>query len=418
MKKLVIALVAVCVIAVIALSVIQLKDKAPAPAVPAADAAAETVTAQEPETAETEETVDATVGAEAPATSSYLDYELLFAAFTPDDVAVTINSHEIKWDEYYNWLTYYTTNLEYYMNMYAMYGYVMNWDDVADKETGATCADEALSTSLEFIEQIYNTLDYAEANGYMTDDIYTKLDEDIDAEIENLILNGMLPEGAGVEEFDAYLHESQSDIEQYRQITLFGEVADAMYKSIYGENNENVSDEDANAYFADNGYVIANHILVMNSNMETGEEFTEEQIAENLAFAQKLTDELNAIEDTSEREARFLELKQEYDQDTGKVYYPNGYVFGDGQMVPEFYEASLALGEYEVSDPVLTSYGYHVIMRLPDDCDAIIMSDNVSAREMCGTRMFNDLMEEIMANCKAEFAPALANFNLLDYLEK
>lgn len=410
MKKLVIALVAVLIIAVGALTVFQLRDKAPAVKQPAP-----TAEAQQPAQDSTE-TVDATVGAEAPAAAPHLDYDALFAAHNPDEIAVTVNGHEINWAEYYSWISYYTNNMEYYMNMYAQYGYTMGWDSVINEENGTTVADEAITTSLQFVEQIYNTLDYAEANGYVSEDIYAKLEEDVNAEIANLVMNGMLPEGAGVEEFNAYLQESHSNIEQYRSITLFGEIADAMYAEIFGEKSEKVSDAEALAYFADNGYVIANHILFMNSDRTTGEAFTEEQIAENLARAQALIEELRAIEDSAEREARFLELKQELDEDTGKVYYPNGYVFGAGQMVEEFYAASLELGDYEISEPVLTSYGYHIIMRLPDDCDAIIMSDNVSAREMCGTAKFNDLMDEIMNSTKAELTSVMDGFSLLDYV--
>jgi len=415
MKKLVIAILAVCIVALIALSVIQLKDK------PAADTAAaavqtETAAAQ----TETTETVDAVAQAPeaeedtAAASSSYIDYDKLYAAYDPDTVAVTINGHDVSWNEYYTWITYYTTNLEYYMNMYAQYGYTMGWADVINEETGATCADEAISTSLQFVEQIYNTEDYAQANGYIPADIDEKLAADTAEEIEYLVSNGALSEGATEEDFDTYLHDSHSDISQYKQVTRFGEIADEIYNNIYGENNENVSDEDALAYFAENGYVIANHILFTTTDQETGEAYDEAKVAEILAKAQEIIDELNAIEDPEERAERFVELKMEYDEDTGKTYYPNGYVFGAGQMVEEFYNASLALKEYEISAPVQSTYGYHIIMRMPDDADAVIMSDNVSAREMCGTAAFNDLMAEIMEANKAELK---IDVNLLDYLQ-
>ena len=41
-------------------------------------------------------------------------------------------------------------------------------------------------------------------------------------------------------------------------------------------------------------------------------------------------------------------------------------------MVAEFEEAVKAQGAYEVSDPVESAYGYHVIMTLPLDPDAVL----------------------------------------------
>ncbi len=63
----------------------------------------------------------------------------------------------------------------------------------------------------------------------------------------------------------------------------------------------------------------------------------------------------------------FGKLINEYDEDPGMTS-ENYYVFGDGEMVEEFENASkkLAVGKY-TTQAVKTSYGYHIIKRYPLD---------------------------------------------------
>ncbi len=74
------------------------------------------------------------------------------------------------------------------------------------------------------------------------------------------------------------------------------------------------------------------------------------------ALAQEISDRAKNGED-------FDSLMEQYNQDTGET--TAGYTFGTGEMVPEFEEAAFALGLGEVSGPVKSDYGYHVIKRIP-----------------------------------------------------
>ena len=151
------------------------------------------------------------------------------------------------------------------------------------------------------------------------------------------------------------------------------------YTDTYGENGEKVSDEQALGYLEENGYLYANHILLTTMDLQTGEALDEAAVAEKEAQAQALAEELQAIQDPEELVKRFRELKEEYDEDTGKTTYPDGYVFLPGEMVTEFEEGVKALADYGVSQPVKTSYGYHVILRLPLTADTVVSYDSTGA---------------------------------------
>lgn len=61
----------------------------------------------------------------------------------------------------------------------------------------------------------------------------------------------------------------------------------------------------------------------------------------------------------------FDELIKQYGEDPGMENSPEGYTFTKGKMVDEFYNAAMALDVGEISHPVRSSYGFHIIKRLP-----------------------------------------------------
>jgi foldase protein PrsA len=100
-----------------------------------------------------------------------------------------------------------------------------------------------------------------------------------------------------------------------------------------------VTDEELKeAYDAKKPEVQASHILVQDEKT-----------------AKEVKDKLNKGED-------FAKLAKEYSQDPGSA--ENGGdlgFFGPGKMVPEFEEAAYKLKKDEVSEPVQSSFGYHII---------------------------------------------------------
>jgi parvulin-like peptidyl-prolyl isomerase len=191
---------------------------------------------------------------------------------------------------------------------------------------------------------------------------------------------------------------------------------------MYGENYENVTDEQAVSYLEDNGYTYANHILLATVDLSTGEALDDETIAAKKAQAEEIAAELQAIEDSEELLARFKELKEEYCEDNGKAYYPDGYVFQDGTMNSAFEEACKALGEYQVSDIVESSYGYHIIIRLPLDPDATVSYSSstglaTTARELYATTQYTEALDEYLDNMSVQYMDGFEQVDLTKYIK-
>lgn len=75
----------------------------------------------------------------------------------------------------------------------------------------------------------------------------------------------------------------------------------------------------------------------------------------------------------------FDTLVNKYGQDPGAEYYPEGYTFTKGDMVEEFETAAYALKVGEISKPVKSAYGYHVI-KLEEEIPYLTL-DDVSVKE-------------------------------------
>ena len=118
----------------------------------------------------------------------------------------------------------------------------------------------------------------------------------------------------------------------------------------------NLTDDDLRQYYDTNlsqyqtpGQIRARHIL-LRVNEDEGD--TEESVA---ARAAELTEEARSGQD-------FAELARLYSDDEGTA--ENGGdlgLFGRGRMVPEFEAVAFTLNAGDISDPVKSSFGYHVI---------------------------------------------------------
>lgn len=327
------------------------------------------------DSAETQEpAAEPAAGTAVPVEVETLDYEALYALHDPVEVVMIVDGKDVTWGEYFSWLYMSAMQTEQYFVAMGNYGVPLKWSDPVG-EDGSTYADSAIAGGENTLRQLMTILGYAESQGVEASQ--ETLDA-VQAQRESDKLATVGEEGTE-EDFAQFLHSLYRSEDAYQRATLANYLNLQHYSDTYGENFEKVSDEQALGYLQENGYLYANHILLTTMDLQTGEALEEAAVAEKEAQAQALAEELQAIQDPEQLVKRFQELKEEYDEDTGKFTYPDGYVFLPGEMVAEFEEGVKALADYGVSQPVKTSYGYHVILRLPLTADTVVSYDSTGA---------------------------------------
>lgn len=136
--------------------------------------------------------------------------------------------------------------------------------------------------------------------------------------------------------------------------------------------------------FYNGGFYKAQHILIMTVNPQTGAPYSKEEKEKAYETATAILDEVKG------EGANFEAVMMEKSEDPGSKAQPDGYVFKDGDMVTEFYEGTKSLNEYEISDLVETTYGYHIIKRLP-----LSDSDMASKEEMLSNEYRQNYIEAL-----------------------
>ncbi len=199
--------------------------------------------------------------------------------------------------------------------------------------------------------------------------------EDLDA-VDEEIEYGVSQLGSQ-EAFEEWLIGQNMSIDIFRMLLENTMLLSHVIEDVYGEQLKTEIKET---------YVHAQHILITKP-AETGEtEASEEEPAEG---QEDETDPLAVAEDVLARAQGgedFETLIKEYNEDYGQP--AEGYYFTNGTMVIEFEEAAYALEENEISDIVETTYGYHILRRLPMD-DAYIDENLMSL--FTGTQAEADL---------------------------
>lgn len=187
----------------------------------------------------------------------------------------------------------------------------------------------------------------------------------------------------GEENYKTYLKEQGIDDDFIKMLCESMIYSSKLAEKIKEE--EPVTSEDIHNYFEENKedlsaeYRHAKHILILTKNMTTSEEFSDSEKAAAKEKAESILSRVRNGED-------FDALAQEFSEDPGLKTQPDGYVFGDGEMVTEFQDGTDALKPGETG-LVQSSFGYHIILRLPleeedisDKIETLLLSERLSEK--------------------------------------
>ncbi len=223
-------------------------------------------------------------------------------------------------------------------------------------------------------------------------------DADVDAEIAKIKEQFPTPEA-----FDEQLKSSGQTEESLRALIKDGLAQRKWIESQSGDTT--VTEEEAKKFYDENAtefeqpeMVRASHILIM-----VPEDADEETTKEKEAAAKKAAEEVRADGADFNEIAKKLSEEPGADQSGGDLDF-----FTKDQMVPEFADAAFGMEVGDISDPVKTQFGYHVI-KVTDKKEAGKMPfDEVKPqleaflKGQKDQKAVNEVLEKLRADAKVE----------------
>lgn len=277
------------------------------------------------------------------------------AGITRDTVLFSVDGTDVTADEYLFWLlsSVATAKQDGYL------GDDTAWEEEIDgTPTAEYLKQDALDTSI-----LYTTVaNHAREAGFSI----TEEDEaDADEQIASLGEQMEMYYGMTLQE---YLDQQCISEAGFRKLNETSYLAADLQEKMEEDGDLAPDDAKMDAFIEEQGYYRAKHILLAFPENEDGSEVTEEQKAAVKAEADQLLEQIRSADDPA---AEFDKIMNERSDDSrdenGDLYSPDGYLSYPGQMVSEFEDGALALAVGEISDPIESTYGYHIIMRLDAD---------------------------------------------------
>lgn len=224
-----------------------------------------------------------------------------------------------------------------------------------------TITDNDIKFTTEQLMGTSNAQAAAEAlqQNYLVQEIADKMDIELDDEDERTIkrqIGTFKADQGGKSEGDKLLRKYGVDDDLLETIIAANMYSEKIIAQL--DLNKEPTDDELKQYFKDD-YLRAKHVLISTVDTTTGEDLGEDALAEAEQKANEVLEKAKNGED-------FNALIEEYNEDPGMASNEEGYFFTDNQMVSEFEEATKSIqpGEFTLCK---SSYGYHIIQRLPID---------------------------------------------------
>lgn len=348
---------------------------------------------------------------QASTSAAELDYTPCYETYDADKVMLTVDGTDITWGELFYWYVYGVTNLEQY------YGTITDWK--------AKCAADETKTNEEYVKEtaLENIKQYCAVENKAKEKNVALTDED-KASIESTWKQNVQNYGGGDEAaFETQLKKAYLTKDLYNHFNELNMIYSHLVENLYGADGEKLTQDQILTEAAKLGYVRAKNLMISTQD-DSGNTLTGDALTAKKTLADKLETELKGITDQTALEKRFDELVAQYGGDTGTQYYPDGYTFipGKGTMDTNFESAVSSTQEHQVSAVVETSYGYHIVLRLPLSTDAAveIASDN-SVKKLgyyVAQQLFTDDATGWAKAAKVEYSSAYKRMKLAKVFSK
>lgn len=328
---------------------------------------------------------------ESPAITADLTQDILtFAAgdFAKEEKLLVVNGYTVPTSLFLYWLAF---NCSYFESQYSYYGLTVA--DYADSILSDTCSMAAYYALLEQKS--------IESGCPLTDEQLSTIKTEMEVGGET--------------------HEQRKTLYGLTEEDLmFIYSMDAFYGNLSSALVPTPTEEELNQYVYQAKHILlatassaADGVITLTTKETVEYDGTvEEYNAEVLAKAQDLYEQLVEAEKESAHLILFDQLMNEHSQDgrdsSGNLAAPDGYTTTKGKMVAEFETAALALEPGHFSEPVKSTYGYHIILRgTVEDLDSY--TEDYSNGQMDG------LLNTWLNEADIEKSDALSDLDVADF---